>query len=99
MAENDVEIIHTHPVQAHVDALSHACRGEIKMLQIIAAKFAAQNKFLTRKIAQHLPQQHLAHTPPIKGRGVDEVHAHFQCHTARPECLIDGHTPKLLTQR
>tara|TARA_Y100000758_G_scaffold23771_1_gene16087 strand:+ start:1549 stop:2040 length:492 start_codon:yes stop_codon:yes gene_type:complete len=45
VTENDVEMIHPHPVQADVDALSHALGGEIKMLQIIAAKLAAEDEF------------------------------------------------------
>ena len=34
MAKDDVEMIDTHAVQAHIDAFSHSLGGEIEMLQI-----------------------------------------------------------------
>ena len=77
----------------------HAPGGEIKMVQIVPAQLGAQDEILTRQIAQHLPEQHLAHPAPIKRRGIDEIHAQFERHAAGLQRLLNGYPAKFLPQR
>src|SRR5439155_1354122 len=73
VTEEDVKVIGAEPVQADIDAFGHAPRGEIEVLQIIAAQFGAEGETVPRHVAQGDAEKHFAHPAPVKWRGVDEV--------------------------
>src|SRR6185369_15124383 len=51
VAETNIQVIHSHPVQAHVHALNHPSRREVEVSGIVAAEFAAEQIAVPRNAA------------------------------------------------
>ena len=69
------------------------------MLEIVAAQLGAQRVLLARHALERDTEQHLAHAPPVKGRGVDEVQAAVEGHAHAAQGFLDGDVAEFLAQR
>ena len=69
------------------------------MLQVVTAQLGAEGVRVAGHVAQHLPEHDLTHSAPVKGGGVDEVHAEVDRDTAGLEGLVDTDAAKFLPQR
>ena len=99
VAEHDVEVVGTQAMQGHVDGLGHPACREIKVLEIVATQLGAQRVLLARHALERDTEQHLAHAPPVEGRGVDEVQAAVEGHAHAAQGLLDGDVSEFLAQR
>ena len=69
------------------------------MLEIVAAQLGAQRVLLARHALERDTEQHLAHAPPVEGRGVDEAQTAVEGHAHAAQGFLDGDVAEFLAQR
>ena len=99
VAENDVEMIRAEPVQRDIDRFRHALRGEVEVLQIVAAELRAELVAFARHAFQRDAEQHLAHAAAVERRGVDEVEPAIERDADALKRFVELHAAKLRTER
>src|SRR5205823_3136968 len=99
VAQTDVEVVHSKPVQAHIDALDDALCRKVEMRGIITAQFGAEQAAVSRNIAQGDAEQHFAHATAIERRSVDEVHPGVQSDMNGAEGLGQIDSAEFLPER
>src|SRR5262249_30184421 len=72
---------------------------EIKVAEIVTAQFGAKNVTLPRHVAQGNPQEHLARSPTVERRGVDEVQPALEGHANARQGLLQRDAAAFLAQR
>ena len=88
VAEDDVEVVDPHPVEADVDALDDPPGREVEVGGVVAAELGAEEVRVAGDAPEGRAEQALAQPPAVEGRGVDEVHAEVERDPDRPDRLV-----------
>lgn len=98
VAKHDVEVIGAQTVQTDIDAFGDAFGGEIKMGEVVASEFGAEDVLIAGNIAERETKQDLAHAAAVEGGGVDEVESGVQGDPDALEGFFQGNLAELLTE-
>ena len=92
-------MVDAEAVEADVDALDNPARGEVEVVAVIPAELGPEDVGVARHVAEGDAEEAFAHSPPVEGGRVDEVHPQVERHADRPERLADVDLAELLPER
>ena len=92
-------MIDAQPVQADIDTFDDPPGRKVEVGQVIPPQLGADQVAVSRHVPQSNPQQHLGHAAPVKGRGVDEIHARVQSHAHGTNRFVQSDGPEFLAER
>src|SRR6202000_2467304 len=87
------------PVEADIDALGHAFRGEIEVREIVAAELGAESIAVAGNAFESDAEEDFTHAAAIEGRGIDEIQAAIESDAHAGERFVDGDIAKLGAER